>query len=363
MSGRRLRSISAVAGLVLLSSLILPAGAAAADPTYRVVEDGLYSPRGLSFGSDGALYAAEAGDATHSGAILKIRHPMLRHPRVRTVIGGLASAGAQGEFLGIDGISVVGHGEDRVIYGIMGASPQATGNDAFGALIKVNNEGHARTIANVGSFMYNWTADHSSLWQEFPDTNPYGVLAVDGHVYVADAGANTLNEVHRNGTIDVLAYFPNTALRDAIPTCIARGPDEALYIGTLALVDSAVLGPSAKVYRVDPKTVNLADPTATPMTEWATGLWPINGCAFGRNHTFYASQLFTNPAHDMNAVFADPQSDVVAIPWNSPGTHRFLTGGQLAFTGGVAVSRSGVVFVTNHTAFVPDGQIVRLTSR
>jgi hypothetical protein len=339
MSRRQFRSIPVLAGLILLSSLILPAGAAAAGPTYRVVADGLYSPRGLSFASDGSLYAAEAGDATHSGAILKIRHPLLRHPRVRTVIGGLASIGDQGEFLGIDGISVVGHGEDRTIYGIMGASPQATGNDAFGALIKVR-EGRVRTIANVGSFMYNWTADHSSLWKEFPDSNPYAVLAVGGHVYVADAGANTL-----------------------IPTCIAKGPDGALYVGILALVDSAVLGPSAKVYRVDPKTVNLADPTATPMTEWATGLWPINGCAFGRNHTFYASQLFTNPAHDMNAIFADPQSDVVAIPWDSPSTHRFLTGGALAFTGGVAVSRSGVVFVTNHTAFVPDGQIVRLTSR
>jgi hypothetical protein len=69
-------------------------------------------------------------------------------------------------------------------------------------------------------------------------------------------------------------------------------------IGTLALVDSFVFGPSAKVYRVD---LTKADPNnlATVLniaTEWATGIWPINGCAFGPDGTFYASELFTNPA-------------------------------------------------------------------
>jgi hypothetical protein len=364
MSRRHTRSIAAITGFLLAAALILPAGAVAAVPKYRVVASGLHSPRGLSFGPGGILYAAQSGDATHMGSILQIRNPASRHPIVRTILGGLANAGdPEGGFIGIDGISVIGRGRHQRIYGIMGLSPQPTGNSAFGALIKVNRTGHATTVANVGQAMYTWTGDHSSLWQEFPDSNPYGVLALPGHVFVTDAGANTLDEVHSDGTVDVLAYFPNTALRDAIPTCVTKGPDGALYVGTLALVDSVVLGPSAKVYRVDPAHVNLADPTATPMTEWATGLWPINGCAFGKNGTFYASQLFTNPTHDFNVIFTNPQSDVVAIPWASPTTHRFLTGGALSFTGGVAVGPQGGVYVTNGTAFVPDGQIVRLTTR
>ena len=364
MSGRRARVIATLVTGLLAIGLILPAGAVAANPTYRVVASHLHSPRGLSFGPGGILYAAQAGDATHAGSIIQIRDSMSRHPKVRTIIGGLATVGDEGEFIGIDGISVIGRGTHQSIYGIMGLSPQATGgNTAFGSLIRVNRTGHATTVANVGSADYVWTGDHSSLWEEFPDANPYGVLAVPGHVYVADAGANTLGEVAPDGTVTVLAYFPNTALRDAIPTCIARGPDGALYIGTLALVDSFVLGPSAKVYRVDPAQANLADPTATPMTEWATGLYPINGCAFGRNGTFYASQLFTNPSHDPNVIFADPQGDVVAIPWSSPSTHRSLTGGALSTTGGVAVGPNGVVYVANGTAFVPEGQIVRLTRR
>jgi hypothetical protein len=361
LSVRRARFIASMAAAVLAIGLVLPAGVAAAAPTYHVVASGLHSPRGLSFGPGGILYAAQAGDATHLGSIVQIRNSMSRHASVRTILGGLPNGGDEGEFIGISGISVIGRGTHQSIYGIMGLSPQATGNASFGSLLKVNRKGHATTVANVGSSDFVWTGDHSSLWSEFPDANPYGVLAVPGHVYVADAGANTLDEVAPDGTVTVLAYFPNTTLRDAIPTCIAKGPDGALYIGTLALADSVVFGPSAKVYRVDPKQANLADPTATPMTEWATGLMPINGCAFGKNGTFYASQLFTNPSKDEAQIFADPKGDVVAIPWSSPSTHRSLTGGALSAAGGVAVGPNGVVYVANGTAFAPEGQIVRLT--
>jgi hypothetical protein len=40
-----------------------------------------------------------------------------------------------------------------------------------------------------------------------------------------------------DGSVQVLAFFPNTPLSDAVPTGLDRGPDGALYIGTLALVD------------------------------------------------------------------------------------------------------------------------------
>ena len=358
---RRHRRILGAISIVLAIALVMPAATVAHGRAFRVVASGLHSPRGLSCGPGNILYAAQAGDATHSGSIIKITNSMSRHARVRTVLGGIPTLGDEGEFIGIDGISVRGRGANLRIYGIMGLSPQATGgNTAFGALIKVTRTGHSKTVANVGAFMYDWTAAHSDLWEEFPDSNPYGVLATRHHVYVTDAGANTLNEVHSNGTIDVLAYFPNTTLRDAIPTCVAKGPDGALYIGTLALADSVFLGPSAKVYRVDPKHVNLADPTATPMTEWATGLWPINGCAFGRDGKFYASQMFTNPSKDEGAIFAEPHGDVVKIPFHSPSTHTFLAGGSLGLTGGVAVAPNGVVFVADGTAAAPSGRILRL---
>jgi sugar lactone lactonase YvrE len=179
------------------------------------------------------------------------------------------------------------------------------------------------------------------------------VLALPDHLYVTDAGANTLNEVLADGTNEVLAYFPNEAIRDAIPTCVAKGPDGYLYIGTLALFDSIVLGPSAKVYRVDPSQANLAEPWLTPMTIWASGLYPINGCTFGPDGNFYASELFTNNPDD-------PHGDVVKIPFSSPATHTSLTNGALSYAGGVAVGPNNDVFVSDGTAFVPEGRILRI---
>lgn len=204
-----------------------PGVATAADPPFVVVASGLHSPRGLDFGPGGQLYVAQAGDATGAnGSIIEIRNAMSMNPKVSTVVSGLATVGDEGEFIGVDGISVRGNGVNAGIYAIMGLSPQAAA-EPFGSLLKVSPSGGTETVANVGSYDYTWTGDHSSLWEELPDANPYGVLAVPGHLYVADAGANTLDEVRPDGSVQVLAYFPNTVLRDAIPTCIGQGPDGA----------------------------------------------------------------------------------------------------------------------------------------
>src|SRR5258706_6822373 len=258
----------------------------------HVVAEGLHSPRGLSFGPGDILYVAQAGDANNNGSIIAIRNSASQNATTRTIIGVLDTIGGEGEFLGVSGISVLGRGTNAGIIAIFGESPQATeGNNTFGSLVRGNPDGTSTTLANGGSFDYIWTGEHSNLWEEFPDANPYRVLATPGHIYVADAGANTLDEVLADASVRVLAYFPNEIIRDAVPTCVTQGPDGALYIGSLALVDTFVLGPSAKVYRVDPSQANLTDPTATPMTLWAHGLYPINGCAFGGDGNFYASQL------------------------------------------------------------------------
>ena len=336
--------------VILLSAGILALGSPAG---LTVVAEGLHSPRGLAFGPGDILYVAQAGDATHAGSIIELRNSMSQHATYRTILEGAVTIGDEGEFLGLSGISVLGRGTNQGIYAIVGLSPQATGSNDFGALLRVGLDGTSNTLANVGSFDFIWTGDHAFLWEEFPDANPYGVLAIPGHIYVADAGANTLDEVLADGSVRVLAYFPNEVIRDAIPTCVAQGPDGALYIGTLALVESIVIGPSAKVYRVEPSQANLTDPTATPMTLWASGLWPINGCTFGPDGNFYASQLFTNN-------FDDPQGDVVRIPFTDPSTHTFLTGGALSFAGGVAVAPNGDVFVADGTAFVENGRVLRI---
>jgi hypothetical protein len=270
------------------------------------------------------------------------------------------SIGGGSEFEGVDGISALGNGN---IAAIMGESELGGVESPAGHLLRFNPAGHVRDEANVGNFNYAWSAAHIGLApRDFPDSNPYGVLAVPGGVYVADAGTNTLNFVKANGKISTLAYFPNNAIADATPTCIAQGPDDALYIGTLALVDS-FRGPAAIVYRVDLAQTNPDDLNTilTVATRWATGLWPITGCAFGPDGSFYASQFFTQPLNPNGFPFLG--GDVVKIPFATPTVHTSLTGGALLVPGGVAVGPDGAVYVSNRSAFLPSGQVVRLTNR
>jgi hypothetical protein len=337
----------------LLTLVILGPGAALGQ--FTVVADGLSSPRGLTFGPGGELYVAQAGSGGNTGKISKISHPGSATPVLRDVVTGLISVvHTEGEAVGVDGISALGNGN---IFAIMAISNEITGFPSpLGHLLQVSQGGHIRDVANVGDFNFEWTKAHPNLASDFPDADPYAVLALPGKIYIADAASNTLSLVRPDGSQAILAYFPGNALADATPTCIAQGPDGALYVGTLALVDSIVFGPSAKVYRVDPKA---ADPSRlltvlNVATLWADNLGPINGCAFGPDGSFYASEYFTAPA------FA--HGDVVKIPFDTPYQHISLTQGALTFPAGVAVGSDGTVFVSNGSAELPVGQVVRLTA-
>ncbi len=382
-----------------LGALLMASAGAAVAQQVTVIATGLNNPRGLAFGPNGYLYVAEAGLGAGDGnggfgagvgftaAITEIRGVRSRHPKVRQVVTGLASIGdtenGSPEVVGPDGLSYrPGDGLYVVmadsVAGVLAGDPTLDPNNVgqFGLLLRLTGpqllNGHERAlpwkaVADVGDFNYGWSGAHKDdPWAplnpppastpQFPDANPYAVLALRGHEYVVDAGANTLNEVRADGTVGLVAYFPNPQVNghpvsDSVPTCVAQGPDGALYVGTLAFGANAASGGGGQsvVYRVDPSS-------PTPQV-WASGLNPITGCGFGRHGALYVTEFSTSfPTSDLG--------DVVRIEVNSDGsagTRTALGYGALHSPNGFACGADGSIYVSNYsTATAPQGEVVRV---
>ena len=161
------------------------------------------------------------------------------------------------------------------------------------------------------------------------DSNPYGIVATDAGIVVADAGANDVLLVSDDGSISLLGVlgptvheFPAAMLAamgpppegegeipategegeappadamvpipvQAVPTSVTVGPDGALYVGQLTGGPFPIGG--ASVWRV-------ADGEAP--TEYATGFTNIMGLDFAPDGTLYVAEM----VHDgLMAVFA-----------------------------------------------------------
>jgi hypothetical protein len=242
----------------------------------------------------------------------------------------------------------------------------------FGHLYALNTTtGAANDRGDIGAQNWAWTNARQSLFEDFPDSNPYGVTVArrgesdaSQKTYVVDAGANTVSEVSANGTATVIAYIPNETpaaglpTRDSTPTCATQGPDGALYVGTLDLVRNFVTIPSqgqSHVYRVDPKS---HENIFTAAHVWASGVTSITACAFDKAGNFWATEMFK--FNGRNA----PLGDVVRIPFEHPTQIQHIGGGRLPFPGGIAQGSNGAMYVTTWSAGTDAalGAVVRVSN-
>jgi hypothetical protein len=389
--------ISSLFGL----TLALTAIAAQAAPQLTVLADGLNNPRGLAFAPNGRLYVAEAGLGAGDGkggfavgvgftaSLTEIAGVNSPRPRWRRIVRGLASVGDTEngfpEALGPSGVSIHGTGGIYVTMSEsgLGVSHSVPGLPAaaraqFGRLLQVTPSGQWRVVSNVGDHDYVWTGvNRDQPWApqgQFPDANPYGLLALAGRQFVADAGANTLDEVRPNGSVRLIAFFPNPLLplpdgtrvpiSDAVPTCVALGPDGYLYVGTLAFGANfarfdtnappnwASLPPQSKVYRVNP---HRAEVFLTEADVWASGFNPITAAAF------HGQALYLTEYTTQESGFAT--GDVLRVQVNadgSAGTRTTLGAGALFQPNGLAFDANGQVYVSNYSISAGGGQVVRV---
>jgi len=388
--------LTTIAALIASLALSGVSAAASEGSGWRVdpVVTGLKTPRGIAFDGSGGMYVAESGlpgsgpfGVTETGAVDKYVLDDIGATRIwSTPFKSLFSNERGSDVLGPEGLSVAGngckrsgdgHGDGCQVLMIMSESQQGLLESVHMSVPQIGHlfgldsaTGRATDLSNVGDQEYEWTRQHKALWEEFPDSNPYGVLATGGRkgrpaTYVVDAGANTVSEVAKDGTIRVIAYIPNETpipsipglpTRDATPTCAAQGPDGALYIATLDLARNFFVIPGqgqSHVYRVDPRE---HENYLTAAHLWASGLTTVTSCTFDGDGNFWATEMFK-----FNR--SGPLGDLVMIPFDSPTHLRHIGGGQLPFPGGIAQGPDGAMYVTVNSAgpAAANGAVMRVS--
>jgi hypothetical protein len=365
--------------LALVGSLVFTsASAAATGPTVTTVVWNLKNPRGIAFDSKGAMYVAEAGlpgatsgnGVTQTGAVNKYKRMSNAWSRSWSTQFNSAYTYEHGapESIGPSGMSA--HGNKVLM--IMGLNHHEVPAPQFGHLYQLNPTSGAKTErANIGEQMWQWTNAHVSLApQDFPDSNPYGVLIArveeedsQNAVFVVDAGANTVSRVKPNGDAEVIAYIPNETpiaglpTKDSTPTCAALGPDGALYVGTLDFVRNIMPGSTqgySHVYRIN---LDEDEGFLGAAQVWASGLTTITSCAFDHSGNFWATEMFKHNA-------TGPPGDLVRIPFGDPAHPRHIGGGMIPFPGGVVQGPDGALYVTVNSAIstTADGKVVRVAA-
>lgn len=334
-----------------------PALAAGAALPPTVVLDRLDSPRGIAFGPDGALYVVEAGNVTVTGPCA----PTARGPGCFSGTGGVTrlqggtrtriASGlpsyvlpATAEISGPQDIAFAGRSNPFVTLGL-GGDPAlraglGAGAAAMGTIIRLSPSGEWRVVADIVAFEEARNPGGGAV-----DSNPFGLLAEGGQLYVADAGGNALLSVDASRATDVVTTFPTTPapppfnVSEAVPTEVQRGPDGALYVSTLT--GAPFVAGAAGIYRLDA--------SGTP-TLYAGGFKMVVDFAFDRRGGLYVLEYDTAP------LFFGGPGRLTLVRRN--GTRVVLSASLTAPTA-VAVGPDGSVYVSNFGNRASVGEVLR----
>ncbi|AUH40615.1 ScyD/ScyE family protein [Streptomyces sp. CMB-StM0423] len=338
----------------------------------EVIAEGLYSPRSLTWGPGGRLLVSETGTPPltapsecnmvseeivfemkcfgHTGSVADITNGTPKR-----IVENLPSALNLQDMIGPNGLA---YSQGR-LYTLQAGSPQTLPTDPWlsdglrnklkpyvGTLLDVTNPKKPRVAARPGAADYDYINENPDPTPDFDVTNPYSLTPKKGGgFYYVDAAANVLGEIDPWGNVEILTSFPlSQAGSDAVPTCVAQGPDRAVYVGELTGHGNTGEegAKAAKVYRYEPWSGDLE--------VWQRGFSAITGCGFGKNGDFYVTQFTSTgflPSPD------DDGGSVIQI--GRDGTRTELGKGKLFFPHGFLAGRDGSIYVTNKSLWWPPG--------
>ena len=346
--------------------------AASAASSWTVVASGLDNPRGLAFGSNGALYIAEAGRGGagpcfpgpegiscfgQTGAITQVWEgeqtrlvtdlPSVADPDGFAAIGPVdVSMGAGKALLVLMG--GVGTPENRTLLG-----PSAA---AFGRVLHLTANGSWLMGADPLAYEAAANPHPADI-----DSNPYAVAPAPGGGVIADAGGNDVlwftGSLPSGGSISTLAVFEDRMVAappflglppgamipmQAVPNAVVKGPDGAYYVGQLTGFPFPVGG--ANVYRLAP---------GEQPTVFASGFTNIIDLAFGADGSLYVLEIAAN-----SLLSSDPTGALIRVA--ADGVRTTIASAGLVAPGGLAVGPEGALYVSNFSIFPGMGQVVRI---